>query len=137
MEKDLVLQRLGALIDKGIFSSDTVDLLDNAVSIIAGTASCCTTTPTQDNIEGTMHLSCEKCGTPFHEYDVYCSGCGRKIMWNKHEEQLRCDRCGKEINYIIKYPANCHLCTDCFKHMMSNLKPDERYIPLDDERMKL
>ena len=87
------------------------------------------------NIEGIMYLSCEKCGTPFHEYDVYCSGCGRKIMWNKHEEQLRCDRCGKEINYLIKYPMNYHLCTDCFQYMMSKKRPDERSIPLDDERM--
>ena len=137
MEKDLVLQRLDTLIDKGIFNSDTVDLLDNAASIIAGTASCCTTTPMQDNIEGTMYLSCEKCGTQFHKYDIYCSGCGRKIKWNKSEEQLRCDRCGKEINYIIKYPMNYHLCNDCFKYMMSKKRPDERSIPLDDERMNL
>lgn len=137
MEKDLVLQRLGTLIDKGIFSSDTVDLLDNAASIIAGTASCCITTPMQENIEGTMCLFCEKCGAQFREYDTYCPGCGRKIMWNKYDEQLRCDRCGKEINYLIKYPMGYHLCTDCFQHMVSKKKPDEISIPLDDERMNL
>ena len=53
------------------------------------------------------------------------------------ESQIKCERCGKEIDYIIKYLMPNRLCEDCFKHMMSNLKPDERYIPLDDERMRL
>lgn len=49
---------------------------------------------------------------------------------------MKCERCGIEINYRIKYPCPYILCEACHDYMMANKTPEEPYIPLEDERMK-
>ena len=52
------------------------------------------------------------------------------------ESELKCERCNKTIDYIIKYPMPYHLCKECFDYMIKVKKPDERFIPANDDRMK-